>query len=87
MLVGRATPTMLQEKIKRSKGILCKLHYFLNKKNVTNPLSYLSEAIIKLLYWGNAYKSILKPLFTSKKKDIRIITFPASLNTQLLECY
>ena len=67
----------IAKKIRRSIGILYKVRHFVD-------ISILVKLYYALIYpfltygiiiWGNAYESILKPVFTLQKKAMRIITF------------
>ena len=69
--------SFVENKIKRSIGILSKLRYYINLstlKNLYYSLIY-PFLIYGILVWGNTYQATLHPLVILQKRMIRIITF------------
>ena len=69
--------SFVENKIKRSIGILSKLRYYINLSTLKNL--YYSPIYPFLIYgilvWGYTYQATLHPLVILQKKMIRIITF------------
>ena len=66
------------KKIRRSIGILSKIHYFVDTNILTNlyfALIYPSLIYGLILAWGNTYPTTHHPLFVLQKRAIRLITF------------
>ena len=65
------------KKIKRSVGILSRLHYYVGEEILVNL--YYALIYLFILYgviaWGCTYESNLQPLYILQKKALQIMTF------------
>ena len=77
--------TDISKKIKRSIGILSKLHYSVSIKTLLSLYYALVEPFLNycIIAWGNTYQTALQPLFILQKKALRIITLVIT-NIQVL---
>ena len=66
----------IAKKIKRSIGILSKIHYFTNLNVLINLYYTLIYPflIYGIIFWGSSYPTVEKPLHILQKKAMRIIT-------------
>ena len=71
--------SFVENKIKRSIGILSKLRYYINLSTLKNLYYALIGlhpfSIYGMLVWGYTFRATLHPLVILQKRMIRIITF------------
>ena len=67
----------IAKKIKRSIGIISKLHHYVGQKILVNIYYALVYPffIYGILVWSNSYPSTIQPLFILQKRAMRIISF------------
>ena len=65
------------KKIRRSTGILSKLHYYVGLDILLSLYYALIYPFLTygIIIWGNTYKTTLQPIFILQKRAMRLITF------------